>query len=78
MNSLVEPCCCNVVSCVLSPGCGGEGWLDILLYSCLSMFFLWGGSGGGQGFPDPPGKSQVAIGFLKSTGTDPPREAIGP
>ena len=26
----------------------------------------------------PPGKSQEAIGFLRNTGTDLPREAIGP
>ena len=34
--------------------------------------------GGGTGGPDPPGKSQVAIGFLRNTSMDPPREAIGP
>ena len=36
--------------------------------------------GGGTGGPDPPlppGKIQVAIGFLRNTGTDLPREAIG-
>ena len=32
-----------------------------------------GGSRGGTG-----DKTQVAIGFLRYTGTDPPREAIGP
>ena len=26
----------------------------------------------------PPGKSQVAIGFVRNTDTDPPQEAIGP
>ena len=34
----------------------------------------------GAGVP-PPGKSQVAMGtkcILRNTGTDPPREAIGP
>ena len=34
----------------------------------------WGGDKGSG----PPGKSQVAIGFHRNTGTDPPREAIGP
>ena len=33
---------------------------------------VWGG--GGAGFWTPPGKSQVVIGFLRNTGTDPPRE----
>ena len=33
---------------------------------------------GGTGGPNPPVKSQVAIGFLRNSGTDPPREAIGP
>ena len=34
---------------------------------------------GDRGFrPPPPGKLQVAIGFLTKTGTEPPREAIGP
>ena len=28
---------------------------------------------GGGGIWTPPGKSQVAIGFLRNTGTDPPR-----
>ena len=28
--------------------------------------------------PPPPGKSKVTVGFLRNTGTDPPREAIGP
>ena len=39
-----------------------------------------GGSrrGGGQGARPPSGKSHVAIGFERNTGTDPPREAIGP
>ena len=32
---------------------------------------------GGRG-PVPPGKSEVAIGFLRNTGTDPSREALGP
>ena len=31
-----------------------------------------GGGGGGLGGSDPPGKSQVAIGFPKNSGTDPP------
>ena len=36
--------------------------------------------GGGQGVWTPlsPGKSQVAICFLRNSGTDPPWEAIGP
>ena len=34
--------------------------------------------GGGQGIQtSPPGKSQVAIGFLRNSGTNPLREAIG-
>ena len=32
--------------------------------------------GGGHGGPDSPGKSQVAIGFLRNTGTDPPDEML--
>ena len=35
------------------------------------------GRGGREG-PDPPVKSQVAIGFLRNSGTDPLREAMGP
>ena len=34
--------------------------------------------GGHGGLTPPPGKSQVAVGILKNTGTDPPREAKGP
>ena len=40
-----------------------------------------GRSRGGTGGQDPPGKSQVAIGFLRNTGTPPPpppQEAIEP
>ena len=37
-----------------------------------------GGSRGGAGGPDPPGKSQVAKGFLRNSTTDTPQEAIGP
>ena len=37
-----------------------------------------GGSRGGVTGLDPPGKSQVAIGFLRNTDTDPRREATGP
>ena len=33
--------------------------------------------GTGGSTPPPPGKSQVAIGFLRNTDMDPPREAIG-
>ena len=38
-----------------------------------------GGGGGGAGKLDPPPTeiSQVAIGFLRNSGTDPLREAIG-
>ena len=32
----------------------------------------------GSGVPGPHGKSQVTVGFLRNSGTDPPREAIGP
>ena len=35
------------------------------------------GGHGGPDHPPPPGKSQVAIGFLRNTGMDLPREAIG-
>ena len=35
-----------------------------------------GGSRGGTGCPDPTEKSQVAIGFLRNTSTDPPREKV--
>ena len=35
------------------------------------------GGTGGPGPPPPPGNSQVAIGFLRNTGTDLPREAVG-
>ena len=31
-----------------------------------------------RGGGDPPGKSQVAIGFLRNICMDPPQEAIGP
>ena len=34
--------------------------------------------GGGTGGLDPPGKSQVSIGFLRYFGTDLPHEAFGP
>ena len=37
-----------------------------------------GKSRGGAWGLDTPGKSQVAIGFLRNSGTDPSREAIGP
>ena len=37
----------------------------------------WADPVGGRGGP-PSGKSQVAIGFLRNTGMDSPREAIGP
>ena len=41
-----------------------------------------GGSRGGGGYrgsgPSPPGKSQVAIDFLRKNDKDPPRDAIGP
>ena len=47
-------------------------------YSLLLAFDMriqreWGASG-----PDAPGKSQVAICCFRNTGTDPPREIIGP
>ena len=34
--------------------------------------------GGSRGGPDPLGKSQVAIGFLRNSGSDLPLEATGP
>ena len=36
-----------------------------------------GGGGWGGGLDPTPGKSQMFIGFLRNTGTDPPRQAIG-
>ena len=35
-----------------------------------------GGSRLGTGGPDPPSKSQVAIGFLRNIGMDPPIERV--
>ena len=46
----------------------------------LSHSSFMGGSRGGHGVRTPhlpPGKSQVVIGFLRDSGTDPSREAIG-
>ena len=37
-----------------------------------------GGGGGGDRGSGPPGKSQMAICFLRNPGTERPREAIGP
>ena len=39
---------------------------------------MGGSSGGdrGSGCPPPHGKLQVAIGFLRNTGTDPPQQAM--
>ena len=37
----------------------------------------WADPEGGQGVLTPPGKEQVAIGFLRHAGNDLPREAIG-
>ena len=39
----------------------------------VNMGGLRGGTGGLE--PLPPGKSQVAISFLRNNGTDPPQEA---
>ena len=44
----------------------------------VQSFIKWANPEGGQGVWTPPGKSQVAIGFLGTTGTDSPQEAIGP
>ena len=42
-------------------------------------YWVMSGTRGGQGVqPPPPGKSEVAIGFLRNSGMDHPREAIGP
>ena len=38
---------------------------------------MGGSSGGGDG-PDPPGKSQAAIGVLRNSGTYPHQKAIRP
>ena len=52
--------------------------VQIFPYIILLEIFLMGGSRGGQGIrtsPPPPGKSQVCIGFLGNSGTNPPPEA---
>ena len=36
------------------------------------------GSRGGTGCPNPPVKSQAAIGFFRNSGMDPPQEALDP
>ena len=41
-------------------------------------YWFMSGTRGGQGANPPPGKSEVAIGFLRNSGMDHPREAIGP
>ena len=51
------------------------------LYMCSRHAHGWierGGGGGGTVGQDPLGKSQAAISFLKNSGMDLPREAIGP
>ena len=40
------------------------------------VLFVMTGSRGGTGVPDPPGKLQVAICFLRNIGTDLPREGV--
>ena len=40
------------------------------------VWLVMGGSRGGTGGPDPLEKSQVAICFLRNTGTVLPREAV--
>ena len=45
--------------------------------SIISCYHLWIQQGGGD-LTSLPGKSHVAIGFLRNTGTGPPRKAIGP
>ena len=53
-------------------------------YNLEACLFMHRSRGGGAGGPDPlpgppsPGKSQVAIGFLRNSGMDTPREAFGP
>ena len=42
----------------------------------LERVYFMGGSRGGTGGLDPPVKSQVAKGFLRNTGSDPPRGVI--
>ena len=44
----------------------------------VQLICFIGGFRGGAGGLDPHGKSQVAIGFLRHSGTNYPREAIGP
>ena len=47
----------------------------VCLYADISLVSLllhgWIKSWGGAGGPDPTGKSQVTIGFLRNTGRDP-------
>ena len=50
---------------------------DALYHTWFSASEFQKGVGQGVRAP-PPGKSQVAIGFLRNSGTDPTREAIGP
>ena len=49
---------------------------NILTYLRIKTWRIQRGGDGWQG-PDPHGKSQVASGIFRNTGTDPPREAIG-
>ena len=46
-------------------------------FSCCE---IWADTEAGHGVwtPPTPGISQVAVGFLTNTSTDPPQEAIGP
>ena len=47
-------------------------------FYCINPLCMCRSRGWGDEVRIPPRKSQVAIGFLRNTGTNPPGEAIGP
>ena len=49
-----------------------------MVHMCIPWTNPEEGTGGDRSGPPPPGKSQVGIGFLRYTDTDPPQEGIGP
>ena len=54
----------GVLKVLFGPACPSTSYMDL--------------EGRGVRSPDPAGKSQVDIGFLRNTGTNPLRGAIGP
>ena len=53
--------------------------LKLQIYICNRNTTSWADpKGGGTGGPDPPGKSQVALGYLRNSGMGTPREVIRP